>query len=395
MTPTRGDRKSWSGQVAIAGVYESALRKAPGVHPFEIQAECVLGALKDAGLQLKDVDGFATAASLEAEGAGPFAVIELAEYLGIQPTYIDSTDIGGAAPISQIGHAAAAIAAGLADVVVVSYAANSYSSSVRWGERTEAVELEGPGQFETPYGRTIPAAFGLAATRHMHEYGTKPEHLAQVAVTCRTNAANNPNARFRHAITISDVLDGPMISTPFHRLDCCVVTDSGGAVVLMSAERAANAPKKPVSLLGFGEAVHQQWLNQAESFVSTPGLVSGRRAFEQAGLTPGDIDVAQLYDANTFTPLLALEDLGFCKRGESGDFVADGGISPGGTLPINTDGGGLSSNHPGRRGIFTVIESVRQLRGEGPGTQIQGAEVALAHAFGGELSSCATLILGA
>lgn len=386
---------SWSGEVSVAGIHESEHRKAPGVHPFEIQAECVLAALADAGLTLGDVDGFATAAALEAEGAGPFAVIELAEYLGIQPTYIDSTDIGGASPVSQVGHAAAAIHAGLADVVVVSYAANSYSSTVSWGERTEDVEREGPGQFEVPYGRTIPAAFALAATRHMHEYGTKPEHLAQVAVTCRANASKNPHARYRDPITISDVLDGPMIASPFHRLDCCVVTDSGGAVVLMSTERAADARNKSVRLLGFGEAVHQQWLNQADSFVSSPGAVSGRRAFEQAGLSPEDIDVAQLYDANTMTPLLALEDLGFCGRGEAGGFVDSGGIAPDGAIPINTDGGGLSSNHPGRRGIFTIIESVRQLRGEGPGTQVPDAQVGLAHAFGGELSSCATLILGA
>lgn len=384
----------WSGEVAVTGIHESAHRRVPDLHPFEIQAECVLAALDDAGLTLADVDGFATAAALEAEGAGPFAVIELAEYLGIRPTWFDSTDIGGASPISQIGHAAAAIHAGLADVVVVSYAANSYSSSVRWGERTEDVEREGPGQFEVPYGRTIPAAFALAATRHMHEFGTTPEHLAQVAVTCRQNAADNPDARYRKPITVDDVLSGPVIASPFHRLDCCVVTDSGGAVVLTSAARAADAPRKPARLLGFGEAIHQQWLNQADSFVSSPGVTSGRRAFAQAGLAPADVDVAELYDANTMTPILGLEDLGFCPRGEAGDFIADGGIAVGGSIPINTDGGGLSSNHPGRRGIFTVIESVRQLRGTGPGAQVPDAEVALAHGFGGELSSCATLILG-
>ena len=386
---------NWSGHVAIAGVNESSRRKAPGVHPFEIQAEVVLAALADAGLTLADVDGFATAATLEAEGAGPFAIIEVAEYLGLRPTWIDSTDIGGASPICHVGHAAAAIHAGLAEVVVVSYAANSYSSSVTWGERTEDVEREGPGQFEVPYGRTIPAAFALAATRHMHEYGTTPEQLAQVAVTCRDNAAKNPDARYRDPITVDDVLGGPVIASPFHRLDCCVVTDSGGAVVVTSLERARDLPSTPARLLGFGEAVHQQWLNQADSFVSTPGKTSGQRAFGQAGVAPADIDVAQLYDANTITPMLALEDLGFCKPGDAGPFIEDGGISPAGVIPINTDGGGLSSNHPGRRGIFTVIESVRQLRGTGPGHQTDDPQLALAHGFGGELSSCATLILGA
>lgn len=385
---------NWSGTVAVAGIYESPTRKDPDRHPFEIQAECVLGALANAGMSLSDVDGFATAAALEAEGAGPFAVIELAEWIGLRPTYFDSTDIGGASPISQIGHAAAAINAGMASVVVVSYAANSYSSSVQWGERTEALEREGPGQFEMTYGRTIPSAFALAANRHMHEYGTTPEHLAQVAVTCRANAASNPDARYRDPITVDDVLNGPMIASPFHRLDCCVVTDSGGAVVLTSAERARDCPDKPVRLLGFGEAIHQQWLNQVDSFVSSPGATSGLRAFEQAGLTPDDIDVAQLYDANTFTPMIALEDLGFCERGEVGEFIASGAIGPEGAIPINTDGGGLSSNHPGRRGIFTVIESVRQLRHCSPGSQLSDPEVALAHGFGGELSSCATLIMG-
>jgi acetyl-CoA C-acetyltransferase len=384
----------WSGGAAITGVYESPHRRAPGMHPFEIQAECVLAALDDAGLTLADVDGFATAAGLEAEGAGPFAVIELAEWLGLRPTYFDSTDIGGASPISQIGHAAAAISSGMAEVVVVSYAANSYSSSVRWGERTEMVEREGPGQFEVPYGRTIPAAFGLAATRHMHEFGTKPEHLAQVAVTCRDNAMANPEARYRTPITVDDVLDSPTIATPFHRLDCCVITDSGGAVVVTGTARAADAPHGSARLLGFGEAIHQQWLNQADSFVSSPGVTSGQRAFAQARLTPADVDVAQLYDATTITPILGLEDLGFCPRGEAGDFISSGAIGAGGKIPINTDGGGLSSNHPGRRGIFTVIESVRQLRGIGPGIQVADAQVALAHGFGGELSSCATLILG-
>jgi acetyl-CoA C-acetyltransferase len=385
---------NWSGSVAVAGVYESPTRRDPNRHPFEIQAECVLGALANAGMSLPDVDGFATSAALEAEGAGPFSVIELAEWIGLRPTYFDSTDIGGASPISQIGHAAAAIHAGMAEVVVVSYAANSYSSSVRWGERTEDVEREGPGQFEVPYGRTIPSAFALAANRHMYEYGTTPEHLAQVAVTCRANAATNPDARYRSPITIDDVLTGPMIASPFHRLDCCVVTDSGGAVVVTTVERARDCPNQPARLLGFGESIHQQWLNQADSFVSSPGVTSGHRAFAQAGLSPTDIDVAQLYDANTFTPMIALEDLGFCQRGEAGEFVSSGAIARDGKIPINTDGGGLSSNHPGRRGIFTVVESVRQLRGRGPGAQVDNPEVALAHGFGGELSSCATVIMG-
>jgi acetyl-CoA C-acetyltransferase len=382
---------SWSGQIAIVGAYESPRRKAPGVHPFEIQAECVFGALEDAGLTLAEVDGFCTAAGSPGEGGAWMDVVEVAEWLGIRPTYVDSTDIGGAAPISQAGHAAAAIAAGLAEVVVVSYAACSYSAG---GQFDTPPPGWGPYGYETPYGFTTVASYALAAQRHMHEFGTTPEQLAAIAVQCRANAGPNPHARFREPLTVEDVLASPLIASPLHRYDCCVITDSGGAVVLVGRERAADCRKPPVWILGFGEAVGQVQMNQMWPFTETVATISGPRAMAMAGVRHEDIDCAQLYDSFTITVLLTLEDLGFCAKGEGGPYVESGAIAPGGALPINTDGGGLSSNHPGRRGIFTLIEGVRQLRGEGPGVQLADPKVVLCHGTGGSLSATATMILG-
>ncbi|CAO3454634.1 Acetyl-CoA acetyltransferase [Azospirillum argentinense] len=382
-----------SGKAAIAGVFESPRRDAPRVHPFALQMECILGALDDAGLTLKDVDGLCAASGDWAEGGSTMDVVELAEYIGIAPTYVNSTDVGGCSYILQAGQAAAAIATGLAEVVVISYAA-----CPRWWPLSSPsfdpfVFPAGPGQYEIPYAPTLISTYGLFARRHMDLYGTTPEQLAQVAVTFRGHAAKNPDARLRKPITVDDVLASPMIASPLHRLDCCVVTDSGGAVVMTSRERARDLKKPPVHLVGYGAAVARTQNSQIPDDLTTPAALSGPRAFAMAGLTPGEIDVAQIYDAFTITPMLALEDLGFCGRGESGAFVADGNLTLGGSLPTNTDGGGLSSNHPGKRGIFTLIESVRQLRGEGPGVQVPDARIALAHGLGGTFCSAATAIL--
>lgn len=385
---------NWSGDVAIVGIYEHPERKLPGMHPFEVQARCIMGALDDAGLSLNDVDGFATAAGEESEGGGVTDAVEMAEYLGIRPTWIDSTDLGGAGPISQVGHAANAIASGQAEVVVVSYAATPKSSAANIGTGDTNTPASGPGQFELPYGITTVGNYALAANRHMHEFGTTPEQLAEIAVTCRKHAGPNPHARHRDPLTIDDVVNAPMIASPLRRYDCCIVTDGGGAVVVTSAERARDLPKKPAYLLGFGEAASQIQMHQMPSFTETAGVISGQRAFAQAGVTRDQIDVAQLYDSFTITTLLILEDLGFCAKGEGGDFVSNGNITIGGSLPINTDGGGLSSNQPGRRGIFTMIENVRQIRGEGPGVQVDNPQFALCHGSGGYLSTAATLILG-
>jgi len=381
---------NWSEKVAIVGAYESPRRKAPGVHPYAIQAECIRAALNQAGLRWSDVDGFCTATGLPGEGGTQMNILEISDYLGLKPTYHDSTDTGGSAPISHIGHAAAAITAGLADVVVVSYGGCSYSQ----GDFDAVPDASGMWQFEAPYGVTVAASYALAAQRHMQKYGTTAEQLAKIAVTCRENATLNPHARYRTPMTVDDVLNSPMIASPLHRNDCCVVTDSGGAVVLTSAARARDCATKPVHLLGFGEAIGQFAMSQMADFTKTVADVSGRKAFAMAGVSHDSIDCLQLYDSFTITLLLSLEGLGFCKLGEGGSFIDAGAISATGRFPVNTDGGGLSSNHPGRRGIFTVIEAVRQLWGEGPGVQLVNPKIALAHGTGGSLSNTATLIMG-
>lgn len=383
-----------SGTVAIVGAFESSRRKADGIHPFQIHAEVTRGVLDDAGVALGEIDGYCTAAGDVAEGGSVDNTVELSEYLGLTPTYFDGTDVGGCSYIVHAGHAMAAIACGMAEMVLITYA-----SCPRWWPVTvpdwyvPTLPI-GPGQFEFPFGPTIPAGYAVAAQRHMHQYGTTPEQLAQIAVTCRANAANNPDARFRDPITIQDVLESPMIASPLHKLDCCVVTDSGGAVLLASAERAKVCRKDPIWIQGFGSAITQYHVNQMKDSTVTPAALSGPRAFDMAGMTPDDIDVAQLYDAFTLTPLLAIEDLGFCKKGDGGAFVESGAIAANGRLPINTDGGGLSSNHPGKRGMFALIEGVRQLRGEGPGVQVDGVTTSLVHGWGGYLSAAATMILG-
>jgi acetyl-CoA acetyltransferase len=382
-----------SMKASIVGAYESPRRQAPRLHPFALQMECISGALADAGLSLSDVDGLCVAAGDWAEGGGVSSLTEFAEYAGIRPTYFDSTDVGGCSYIVHAGHAAAAIAAGLADVVVISYA-----SCPRWWPLTTPsfdpfVFPAGPGQFELPYGPTLISAYAMFAQRHMALYGTTSEQLAKVAVTFRQHAANNPDARFRAPLTVDDVLGSAMIATPLRKLDCCVVTDGGGAIVMTSRERARDCRSRPVHLAGFGTAVARTQISQIDHDLTTPAAMSGPRAFAMAGVGHADIDVAQLYDAFTITPMLALEDLGFCAKGESGAFVDDGHLALGGLLPSNTDGGGLSSNHPGKRGIFAMIEGVRQLRGEGPGVQVPDAEVALVHGLGGTFCAAATAIL--
>jgi len=381
-----------SGAVAVVGAYESSRRKAPGIHPYEMQAECVLGALADAGLELGDVDGLCTAAAFAPEGGSEMEIAELAEYLGVRPRWFDSTDTGGAAFITHAGHAALAIAAGLVDVVVVTYAAAGRSGELPYPDYS--TNAWGPGQWEVPFGPSTVATYALAAQRHMHDYGTTPEQLAAIAVQCRANAADNPDAMYRDPITVADVVGSPMIASPLHRFDCCVVSDSGGAFVLASRRRAEQLTRAPVYLLGWGEAIGQVQMNQMDSFTVTAAARSGADAFRSAGMRADEIDCAQIYDSFTVTVLLTLESLGFCGPGEGGAFVEGGGIAPDGRLPINTDGGGLSSNHPGRRGALAVVEAVRQLRGESPGVQLERPRTCLVNGTGGSLSATATMILG-
>lgn len=380
--------------VAIVGAYESPRRSAPNIHPYQIHAECIHAALDDAGLTLADVDGFATAAGDWAEGGGSSDIIDLCEHLGIRPRYFDSTDIGGGSYVSHAGHAANAIRSGAADVVVVSYAACMKwwpLAPFFWDGLTYPAGL---GQFEIPYSPTIIASMALMMQRHMHDYGTLPEHLAQIAVACRRNAAANVDARYRDPLTIEEVLASPMIASPFRKLDCCVVTDGGGAIVLTSARRVRDCKSPPAWIRGFGESLSSLSLSQIPHRMTTSAKASGEAALAMAGMCPSDIDCAQIYDAFTATVLFALEDLGFCPKGQAGEFIASGAIEQEGLLPINTDGGGLSSNHPGRRGIFLLIEAVRQLRGQSPGFNVTNCKNVLVHGWGGIMSAATTMVVG-
>lgn len=381
-----------SGACCIVGAHESPRRKAPNVHPYQIHAEVVAAALDDAGLSVDDVDGFATAASFPPEAGWQMNTLEIAEYVGLRPSWIDGTDIGGASNISHVGHAVAAIKAGLCKTVVISYAASGRSWPLPSTDYNNGAN--GPGEFEVPYGAGTIASYAMAATRFMHEYGLKSEHLAQIAVQMRAYAAHNEQAMYRSPLTVDEVLSSTMISTPLHKLDCCVVSDSGGAIVVTSKERARDTKRGGPSVLGFGEAMSHSQMNQMADFTTTSAEVSGRRAYETARLTPKDIRLAQLYDSFTITVALSLSALGFIDRRELGDFIASGQLGPEGRLPINTDGGGLSSNHAGRRGMFATIEAVRQLRGESAGLQLPSPELCLVNGTGGWLSATATLILG-
>lgn len=374
--------------VAIVGVGESEYGVVPDRTALQLHADAAAAALEDAGLGLSDVDGLFSC------GASPdLHVVRVAEYLGIRPDHVDSTLTGGGAWETMVEHAAAALAAGLCEVALVVYGSTQRSDAGRrlgTGARGRAT---GPRQFEVPYGPPVVAEHALAAMRHMHEFGTTSEQLAAISVTTRQHAAHNPRAMYRDPITVDDVLGSRMISDPLHLLDCCVVSDGGGAVVLTRLDRARDLARPPVRVLGSGTSVSHMTVAQMPDLTDLPARRSGELAYRRAGLGPGDVDVAQLYDSFTITMLLTLEALGFCERGEGGPFVASGALAHDGALPTNTDGGGLSANHPGMRGVFLLIEATRQLRGEAD-LQVDGAEVALCNGTGGLLSACGTVILG-
>jgi acetyl-CoA acetyltransferase len=377
-----------SGAVAIVGVAESDLGSVPDKTVLHLQAQAAARALADAGLTKADVDAHFTA------GVSSMYGMQVAEYLGIRPRFTDSTAVGGSSFVIHVEHAAAAIAAGLCQVALITYGSTQRSDrSRRLGGRANPVERQ--TQFEVPYGPLLPiGAYAMAAHRHMHEYGTTSEQLAAIAVQTRQWAQLNPVAFMRDPLTVEDVLASPLVSSPLHLLDICLVTDGGGALVVTSAERAADLPKPPVYVLGSAEAHTHNGISQMPDLTRTPAAITGPLAFARAGLTPADVDVAELYDSFTITVLLTLEDLGFCPKGEGGAFAAEGRLGPGGTLPTNTNGGGLSYCHPGMYGIFTVIEAVRQLRGECGPRQVPNARIALCHGMGGVLSSSGTLLLG-
>lgn len=380
---------------AIVGVADDAhpSGQIEGTVP-QIEARMIREALADAGLTLADVDGVAIN-----NPVGWAASLELAERLGIAPRWTDTTQTGGSSFEIHVQHAAAAIALGLAEVVVVVYAATPRSDFKRgtggWRTRAAAGGATPNVEWEMPHGLRLPmGAYALAASRHMHEFGTTSEQLAEIAVQTREWAALNPRARLQDPITVDDVLASPMEASPLHKLDCCLVTDGAGAVVLTSLERARSLARPPVAVLGAGVGHTHSMISQMPDLTTTGGVVSGREAFAIAGLGPAEVDVVELYDSFTITVLLALEDLGFCPKGEGGAFVADGPLRPGGTLPANTNGGGLAYTHPGQYGMFLLVEAVRQLRGEAGPRQVPDAEVAIAHGSGGVLSAMATVVLG-
>ena len=382
---------SISGKIALAGIYEHPTRWAPDKSESLIMAECARGALDDAGLELSDVDGlFAASMSM-----GIMGVANLAEYLNIKPRYLDGTNIGGSSFVAHVNHAAAAIHAGLCDVALVLYGSTAASSAMAIGTGLGGGGGDPNTAFISPYGMTTVGSYALVAQRHAHLYGTRPEQLAEIAVTMRRHASLNPEAKMQNPITVDDVLESRMISTPLHLLDCCIISDGGGALIVTSLERARDLAKPPVVLRGCGEAVcHQE--TGAPDLLTIAARQSGEQAFAMAGLGHEDVDLCTIYDSFTITVLVTLENLGFCKPGEGGAFVENGRIGLGGALPVNPDGGGLSSNHPGMRGIFLVIEAVRQLRGGLGPRQVEGAQIALVHGTGGTLGSLhsgATLLL--
>jgi len=377
------------GRVAVAGVYEHPTRFAPDRTAYQIHAESARGALADAGLEIGDVDGFFTS------GVGPIGILSLAQHLNLRPCHLDSQAIGGSSFVSHCVHAAAAIAGGLCEVALVTY--GSTAASERFAIGTGGGGLgDPPDHFEVPFGPTIVGSYALVAQRHMHEYGTTSEQLAEIAVTMRRHAAMNPDAKYRDPITVEDVLASRVISSPLHLLDCCIISDGGGAVVLTSLERARDLAKPPVVVLGGAEAVQDHGIGR-RNLLEIAAHQSGPLALSRAGVTHADVDCCMIYDSYTITVLATLEALGFCKPGEGGAFCAGGRIGLGGALPINTDGGGLSSNHPGMRGMFLVIEATKQLRGERGAAQVPDAEIALVHGTGGMLGqrhSGVTMILG-
>src|SRR5579863_2720892 len=381
---------SLSRKTAVAGVYEHPSRFAPDKSMYQIMAESIRGALDDCGLTIKDVDGLFSAGI----GMSVMGIVGLCDYLNLTPNYMDGTNMGGSSFVAHTAHAAAAIHAGLCDVAVIVYGSTAASS--RFAVGTGGGAGGDPcHQFESPYGPTTVGAYAMIAQRHMHDYGTTPEQLAEIAVTMRHHASLNPAAKYRDPITVADVLASRVISSPLHLLDCCMISDGGGALVVTSAARARDLKKKPAYILGTGETARHAARGQRD-FLEIAANQSGRLAFERAGISQADIDMAMIYDSFTITVLATLENLGFCKRGEGGAFVSGGRLRFDRELPVNTDGGGLSSNHPGMRGIFLVIEAAKQLRGECGPRQVKDCALALCHGTGGELGtrhSGATLIL--
>ena len=372
------------GKAAIVGAATYGLGEAPGLDSMDIAVQATVKALQSAGLTPADVDALFVCLPMDF-----LSGLSMSEYLGIRPKITDNNRTGGSAFFTHLYWACLAIASGECEVALIAYGSN---------QRTGAGKLLSAQKqpwFEAPYKPMMPAsAYALAASRHMHEFGTTREQLAAVAVAARQWAGLNPEAFMRDPLSIEDVLAARKVVDPFTVRDCCLVTDGGGAIVLMRADRAKDHVRIPVHVLGAAAATHHSAISAMPDLTVTAAAESGARAYAQSGFGPGDMDVVQVYDAFTINTILFLEDLGFCPKGEGGRFVEGGRIAPGGALPVNTNGGGLSCAHPGMYGLFTLIEATQQLMGSAGDRQVAGAKLALAHGNGGTLSSQATAILG-
>jgi len=385
---------SIKGKAYIVGIYEHPTRKADDKSLAQLHAESAKGALEDAGLTRADVDGYFCAG--DAPGLGP---LSMADYLGLKLRHMDSTDSGGSSYIIHVGHAAEAIAAGKCSVALITLAGRPRSEGQATGTAQRAAGGNAPDvQFENPYGPATANMYAMCAMRHMHQYGTTSEQLAWIKVAASHHAQHNPHAMLRNVVTVEDVVNSPMIADPLHRLDCCVISDGGGAIIVANPEVARSLKRPKVKILGAGEAPKHQMAGHVDLTYS--GAVwSGPAAFAEAGVKPADIKYASIYDSFTITVLMQIEDLGFCEKGQGGKFVSDGNLISGtGKLPFNTDGGGLCNNHPANRGGLTkVVEAVRQLRGEAhPAVQVRNCDLGIAHGTGGSLGTrhgAATVIM--
>jgi acetyl-CoA C-acetyltransferase len=382
------------GKAEIVGIYEHPTRKADDKSLAQLHAEVARGALADAGLAKSDIDGYFCAG--EAPGLGPLSMVE---YLGLRVRHVDSTDVGGSSPILHVAHAAEAIAAGKCSVALVTLAGRPRADGMATGTAPRVYSAAAPDvPFELPFAPTVVGMYAMCAMRHRHQFGTTAEQLAWIKVAASHHARHNANAMLRDVVTVEEVVNSPIIADPLHRLDCCVISDGGGAVIVAAPEVARDLRRPRVRVRGAGEA--PKHLSGGSFDITVSGAAwSGPAAFAEAGLAPDDIDYVSVYDSFTITVLIQLEDLGFCAKGQGGRFVADGNLISGtGRLPFNTDGGGLCNNHPSNRGGMTkIIEAVRQLRGEAhPAVQVADCALALAHGTGGSLATrhgSATLIL--
>ena len=381
------------GKYALIGMAESDVGIVPDKSPRELCVQVTLDAVRDAGLKLSDVDGLITCNAF----AEPimYHAEAVAEYLGWEPRHCVTVNTGGGTTFMALNMAAAAIEAGMADTIVVAMADSLRSFMTR--EQAMVVQSSsGHPHYEQPYGPTVPAYYGLIARAHMDQYGTTETQFAEAAVSCRAWASQHPKAQMRDVISVEDVLNSRAIADPLKVLDCSLVSDGGAAVVITRKDRAKDGPNKPITLLGYGEGHAYEHISQAKNLTTSAAVQSGQSAYAEAGLSPDDISLLQLYDCFTPALLIQIEDLGFCAKGEGGDWLASGISRPGGAKPLNTHGGMLSYCHPGNPGaMFGLTEAISQLRGDAGPRQLSGMSTALCHAQGGIMSSHATVILGA